>query len=183
MRPQNEDVRPQIEDAPAISQPLGARGRAIAHTKGNGVTYTLIPLRGAGSKNLVVAPHAKKSPSNQRSTDISYMMHLRVTLPCFRGRGERDLDHAASLPALPVDGRGERPDFLHLLQHHADKLAGKKSSAFTDGKHELCIENILPLTSLQLGFAVTLTPVTLCRLLAACLTCTQLSTKPRAYNS
>ena len=91
-------------------------------------------------------------------------MHLRDTLPCFRDRGERDLHHVASLPALPVDDRGERPESLHLLQHHADKLARKKTSVFTDGKHEMCIEDILSLTSLQLGFALTLTPATLCRL-------------------
>ena len=45
------------------------------------------------------------------------------SLACRGDGGGRDLHHAASFQAVPVDTRGDRPESLHLPQHRADQHA------------------------------------------------------------
>ena len=51
MRPVARDGCPVNRDALTVFQRGGVRGRAVRHWKGNGVSYTLIPLRSAGGVN------------------------------------------------------------------------------------------------------------------------------------
>jgi len=64
MRPVARDGCPVNRDAPAISQRLRVRGRAIDRWKANGVSYTLVPVRTAEGTDFLFGSRSKINTSS-----------------------------------------------------------------------------------------------------------------------
>ena len=71
MRPVARDGCPVNRDAPAISQRLRVRGRAIDRWKANGVSYTLVPVRTAEGKDFLFGSRSKINTSSGISRSLS----------------------------------------------------------------------------------------------------------------
>ena len=161
MRLETRDVRLGNRDAPAIWQPLGARGRAIAHTKGNGVTYTLVPVRAPECQNFLFG----RPLAFEASAPI---FTIDVTSTTVSHAKETEVD--VTFITQPLSKRfrwtpgASDPKIFTYLNTTPLNMPPMKTSAFTDGKHEACFENILSAAWQPLSFTLTSTLAALRRL-------------------
>ena len=161
MRPVVQDACPENRDAPAIYQRVGVRGRAKAHTKGNGVTYTLVPVRPPEAQNFLFGSRSKIWPIHRH---LLYM----ATSTTVSHAEETDVGVIFTTQPPPNRSRwtteASDPKIFTYLNTTPLNMPPMKTSAFTDGKHEACFENILSAAWQSLSFTLTSTLAALRRL-------------------